>query len=235
MGRPVAEALAARGHEVRVLSRRAPAHPVDLRTGAGLAAALDGVAVVVDASNGPPGRRAAATLVAGSRHLLSAAAAAGVRHHVCLSIVGVDEVSIAYYRLKLEQEAVVRAGAVPWSIVRATQAHPLVDAIVGAFARRRLAPRSGVLLAPVDPGDAGEAIADVAEGTPRLGIVEVGGPEVLTLSELAAQRLAGRRAIELPLPLPPRLGPVLRRGGLVPADPEVRGTKTYERWRATCR
>ncbi|MEU2632071.1 NAD(P)H-binding protein, partial [Kitasatospora sp. NPDC007106] len=107
LGSHVTEELRARGHEVRVLSRRSPEHPVDLTTGAGLAAALAGCEVVVDAANSRSAKGAERTLVDGTRHLLAAERAAGVGHHVCVSIVGCDRVPVGYYAVKTAQERAV--------------------------------------------------------------------------------------------------------------------------------
>jgi nucleoside-diphosphate-sugar epimerase len=99
LGRHVTAELAARGHDVRVLSRGSAQHPVDLVTGQGLAAALDGCAVVIDASNASAPKRAAQVLVEGSRRLLAAEQQAGVSHHVGISIVGCERVPMGYYRI----------------------------------------------------------------------------------------------------------------------------------------
>jgi uncharacterized protein YbjT (DUF2867 family) len=114
IGKPVAMELLARGHEVRALSRSAPAFPVDLTTGAGLDAALDGCDALVDASNaGPAAAAAREVLIDGGRRLLEAAGRAGIGHHVCISIVGIEHVPMPYYEIKVEQEALVRASEVP--------------------------------------------------------------------------------------------------------------------------
>ncbi|MFZ0004087.1 MAG: NAD(P)H-binding protein, partial [Trebonia sp.] len=156
LGRPVAAELSERGHEVRVLSRHAPEYQVDLTTGAGLAAALDGCQVVVDASSSPP-RTAAAVLVAGNRRLLDAGREAGVEHHVCVSIVGCDRLPIGYYRVKTEQEDVVVQGPVPWTIVRATQFHELIAGFFGAAARYGVVPAPRGVLQPIAAADAAHA------------------------------------------------------------------------------
>src|SRR5215831_7631918 len=95
-------------------------HPPASGAAGGLATALAGCDAVVDASNSSS-RKPAGILVDGSRRLLEAEAAAGVKHHVCVSIVGCDQVSMSYFRVKAEQERVVGQGTVPWSIVRSTQ------------------------------------------------------------------------------------------------------------------
>ncbi len=134
LGSLVAAELAGRGHDVRVLSRGAPEYRVDLVTGSGLPGALAGCDVVVDASNNSS-RHAAEVLVAGTRRLLAAEQAAGVRHHVCVSIVGCEQVPMSYFRLKAEQERLAGQGPVPCSIVRATQVHELVLAALTAGGR----------------------------------------------------------------------------------------------------
>src|SRR4029077_15621293 len=116
LGRHVTAELARGGHEVGLLSRSGE-YQVDLSTGAGLAAALAGCDAVVDASNAQ--KNARAVLVDGSRRLLAAAAEAGGAHHVCVSIVGCDQVPMGYYKVKTEQEQTVTDGPVPWSIVQA--------------------------------------------------------------------------------------------------------------------
>jgi len=231
LGRPVAAELSKRGHEVRVLSRHAPEYQVDLTTGAGLAAALDGCQVVVDASNGPP-RAAAATLVAGNRRLLDAGREAGVEHHVCVSIVGCDRLPVKYYKVKTQQEDVVAGGPVPWTIVRATQFHELVATLFGAAARYWVVPALRGVLQPVAAAEAAHAVADVAVGEPRRGRVEVAGPEVIPVGDLAATwlRNVGRQALLVPVPVPGRVGRALRDGWLTAARPDVRGSVTFAAW-----
>jgi len=129
LGSLVLAELTQRGHDVRALSRSAPEYRVDLATGEGLEAALAGCDVVVDASNNSS-RHAADILVGGSRRLLAAEQAAGVKHHVCVSIVGCEQVPMGYFTAKAEQEQVVEQGPVPWSIVRATQFHEYVLAML---------------------------------------------------------------------------------------------------------
>ena len=129
LGSLVAAELGRRGHEIRVLRRSAPEYRVDLATGSGLADALAGCDVVVDASNNSS-RHAAQILVDGSRRLLAAERAAGVGHHVCVSIVGCERVPMGYFQVKAEQEQVVEQGPVPWSMVRATQFHEYVLAML---------------------------------------------------------------------------------------------------------
>jgi uncharacterized protein YbjT (DUF2867 family) len=233
LGRPVADALRSRGHEVRVLSRRGPEYRVDVTTGEGLAEALEGVDVVVDATN-DSSKHAADTLVEGSRRLLAAEEVAGVGHHVCVSIVGCELVPARYLRIKAEQERVVEEGPQPWSIVRATQFHELIDMALAPAARKHLMPVPRVPLQTVASTEVASVVADVAEGAPRRGRVEVVGPEVVDARELARtwRSTTGRRALLLPLPLPGRMGRALRAGALIAERPDVRGTTPFATWLA---
>jgi uncharacterized protein YbjT (DUF2867 family) len=241
LGRTVAADLAARGHDVRVLSRTPPRRPlpdcthyeIDLATGAGLGGALAGVDTVIDASNtAGNGRKAAAVLVGGSRRLLEAEAGAGVGHHVAISIVGVDVVPLSYYRAKLAQERLVETGPVPWSIVRATQFHELLDWLFGATARAGIVPANRFPVAPVDPHVVATVLADAAEAGPGGRLAPVAGPQVRPLGELARAwaRARERRAIALTLPLPGRMGRALRSGALVPGEEAVPGGAGFGEW-----
>jgi uncharacterized protein YbjT (DUF2867 family) len=231
LGRQVAEELRARGHEIRVLSRNAPRYRVDLATGDGLDEALDGCEVVVDASNNNS-KDAAATLVEGTRRLLAAGQAAGVTHHVCVSMVGCELVPMGYCQVKAAQEDVVSRAAVPWTIVRATQFHEYVASMMDAAARHRAVPVPKALLQPVACAEVARVVADVAERGPRRGRTDIGGPEVASLRELAAtwRRAAGKHPALVPLPLPGRLGRALRRGALTTSQPDVRGGLTFTAW-----
>jgi hypothetical protein len=159
LGRQVAAQLRDRGHEVRVLSRSAPEHRVDLRTGAGLEEGLRGCQAVVDASN-DSSRDAARLLVDGTRRLLAAEQAAGVTHHVGVSIVGCELVPLGYFRAKAAQEQVLEHGPLPWTIVRATQFHELAAATLASAGRWRLVPVPPVVLQTVAAAVVGLAARD---------------------------------------------------------------------------
>ena len=222
VGAEAARELEHHGHAVRVLSRHAPEHAVDLRTGRGLAAALDGVDVVVDAANG--NRK---VLVGGTRRLLSAAKEAGVHHYVGVSIIGVDRVGIRYYKAKLAQEELIQRSGVPWTIVRATQFHPYVARIFAASAKLGIVPCLEFPMQPVDPREVGRVLAETAEVEPLLAITQFAGPEVLSGCELARRwRLrTGSRAVSLRLPVTR----ALRSGGLTNPDAR-RGSVTFDTW-----
>jgi uncharacterized protein YbjT (DUF2867 family) len=234
LGRHVTAELAGRGHDVRVLSRSSQDHPVDLISGQGLIAALDGCEAVVDASNASAPKRAAQVLVQGSGRLLAAEQQAGVRHHVCISIVGCERVPMGYYRVKVDQEHVVDQGPVPWSIVRATQFHELAAAALAAASRWHVLPLPDMRLQTVAAAQVAEVVADVASGEPGRGRIQVTGPQVTTAAALARtwKRLTGRRAISVPVPVPGKLGRALRTGGLIAEHADVLGTLTFADWLA---
>lgn len=231
LGRQVAAELVTRGHDVRVLSRTAAEYRVDLTTGAGLGDALAGCEVVVDATNNSS-RTAAATLVAGTGRLLAAGRAAGVGHHVCVSVVGCELVPMGYFRVKAEQEGAVARGTVPWTIVRATQFHEYLATMFGAGARMRALPVPRALLQPVASADVARTVADVAEQEPKGGRVQIAGPEVASARELARawRRATGTRAVLVSLPLPGRPGRALRDGALTVSRPDVRSGVTFADW-----
>jgi uncharacterized protein YbjT (DUF2867 family) len=204
---------------------------VDLATGEGLPRALEGCDVVVDASN-DASRSAARTLVEGSRRLLAAEAAAGVAHHVGVSIVGCERFPSGYFRVKAEQERVVEDGAVPWTIVRATQFHELVATGLASVAAWGLVPLPRALLQTVASEEAARAVADVAQGVPRRRRVAVVGPEVLDLREIAEtwRKISRRRPLLVPIPLFGETGRALRGGALTSERADVRGAVPFAAW-----
>lgn len=240
LGKPLARELAARGDEVRVLSRSAPAklpegvvhHRVDLtRDDGGLAGALTGVEVIVDASNSSP-RNAAPVLVEGTRRLLHNGAQAGARHYVGISIVGCDRVPMAYYKVKVEQEEAIAAGDVPWSLLRATQFHPLLTWAFAQVGRFGIVPTGSARLQPIDPTIVVSRMIELAQAEPAGRVADIAGPEILTLSELAkAWRRAGHRTIPLRIPMVGRIGRPVREGAL--CDPAAAaGGASFEQWLA---
>jgi uncharacterized protein YbjT (DUF2867 family) len=221
-----------RGHQALALSR---ATGVDVRAGTGLADRLAGVDVVVDCLNIKTSSRSRATafFTATTRNLLAAEEVAGVRHHVVLSIVGIDRVRFAYYRAKLAQERLVQSSGRPFTILRAAQFHEfgaqlLERARVGPVVA---APR--MLSAPVAAGEVATALIDLAEGEPLGGIVDIGGPEPLDVPTMIRRLLAvrGPRLQVVPVPLP-GLGRPARTGALVPEDPWRAGEQRYDDWLA---
>jgi uncharacterized protein YbjT (DUF2867 family) len=225
VGAPTVAELLGRGETVRVLSRGAQGVPagaehrrVDLLSGEGLAEALAGADVVIDAASSQKG--AEKTLVEGTRKVLDAGAAAGVGHHLLISIIGIDEVPVGYYKVKLAQEAVVEAGAVPWSILRASQFHQLLDGAFGAAARFGVRPTGRARIQPVDPRVVAERLADAALAPPAGRLPDCAGPRVETLSELSRAWAAARGKHRLGLRVPSwgKIGKGLAGGALCAPD-----------------
>ena len=192
IGRETAAALEKSGHEVVPISRSVG---VDVQSGEGLAAALEGVAAVVDASNTPAQDEAEVLAFFGTatQNLLTAEQAAGVGHHVLLSIVGIDHgQDVPHYAGKRRQEQLVREGAVPFSIVRATQFHDFAAMVAGWAEQDGTATIAPLLVQPIAPGDVGEILAEVAAGAPANGVQEIAGPETHDLVDLARRTYAAR-------------------------------------------
>ena len=228
VGRHVVAALAARGDEPVVLARSTG---VDLVTGSGLDAALDGCDAVVDVATLHTMR--AATAVAwferATGGLVAAARRAGVGHVVLLSIVGVEDVDLGYYVGKRAQERVVRGGDVPWTVVRATQFHEFPGQLLAAQ-RGPVAVVPSMLSSTVAASEVGTHLADVVRSGAQGMATPVRGPQTHRMTELARRLVAatGGRRLVVPLPAPGRTGRGLRSGALVPGEPCVRGVQTFE-------
>jgi len=181
------------GHDALAAS---PASGVDTITREGLAEALSDAQVVVDVANSPSfeDKLAMEFFETSGRNLLAAEAAAGVGHHVALSVVGTDRLqAMGYFRAKLAQERLIKAAGIPYSIVRATQFFEFVGAIaqestVGATVRL-----SPALVQPMASDDVAAALADVTVAAPLNGTVEVAGPERIPLDELVSRFLKATR------------------------------------------
>ncbi|PXA87173.1 NmrA family transcriptional regulator, partial [Nostoc sp. 3335mG] len=146
--------------------------------------------VVIDVSNSPSPDAAMEYFEASSHNLLVAGAAAGVGHHVALSIVGVDRVpGQGYYRAKLAQEALIQASGIPYTIVRATQFMEFLGAIADGSTDKGVVRLPQGLLQPVAAGDVAAFVAEIAVGDPRNGIVEMAGPERAPFGEIVGRYL----------------------------------------------
>jgi uncharacterized protein YbjT (DUF2867 family) len=234
LGRPLVEVLTRAGQPVRVLSRRPPAAtggpPVewvvgDLATGAGLERAVGGARVIVHCATSPRARRVD---VAGTGRLLAAARRAGSPYLVYISIVGVDRVPFRYYRAKLEAERLVEGSGLPWTMLRTTQFHDLILRLLEALARPPvlLLPR-GLRFQPVETREVAERLAALALGQPAGRTTDLGGPQVLTIGELASGylRAAGRRRPVVRVPVPGAAARGFRAGGhLCPEHPDGKRT-----------
>lgn len=176
-------------HEVVAAS---PATGVNTITGEGLADAMRGASVVVDVSNSPSFEAAAvlAFFETSTRNLLAQELAAGVRHHVVLSIVGTERaLDSGYLRAKLAQEGLVRSSTIPYSIVHATQFFEFLKGIADISMHDGKVHLPPVLFQPMAASDVASALARIAEGPPVHGIVEIAGPEPFRLDELVRRRL----------------------------------------------
>ena len=182
--------LRERGHEAVAAS---PDSGVNTLTGEGLADAMKGASVVVDVSNSPSWEEAAVMnfFVTSTRNLLTYEAAAGVGHHVALSVVGTDRLSeSAYFRAKIAQEKLIKGSPIPYSIVHATQFFEFLKGLADISIDGGKVHLPPVLFQPMAADDVAGAVARVATGKPANGIVEIGGPEQFRLDELVRRRLA---------------------------------------------
>jgi uncharacterized protein YbjT (DUF2867 family) len=185
IGTHTVAALERDGHEAVRISRSLG---VDLLTGDGLDDALAGVDAVVDASNAPTADAAETVNYFGTttRNLLAAEQRAGVRHHVLLSIVGIQSIEgNAHYAGKREQERLVTQGPVPWTIVPATQFHDFAAMVTGWVEQDGVAAIAPLLVQPIAPADVGDILAEVATGEPQGRYADVAGPETQDLVDMA--------------------------------------------------
>jgi uncharacterized protein YbjT (DUF2867 family) len=192
IGSKLVEKLRMDGHEPLAAS---PDSGVNALTGEGLAEALEGAQVVVDVANAPVWDDAAVLdfFQTSSRNLLAAETAAGVGHHVALSVVGTDRLpESGYFRAKLAQEEVVKAGPVPYTIVRATQFFEFIGRIADSSADGDTVRLPPALVQPESADDVASTLADVAVGAPLNDTVELAGPESFPLDELARRVLKAR-------------------------------------------
>lgn len=194
IGTKLVRILRERGHEVVAAS---PSTGVNTLTGEGLAMAMAGAQVVVDVANSPSFEAAAAHsfFETSARHVFSAETAAAIRHHVALSVVGLERLpDIGYMRAKLVQEAAIKSSKIPYSIVRATQFYEFIGSIVEAgVAEGGNIRLTSALFQPIAAEDVAAALADVATAAPLNGTIELGGPDSRGLDAFGRQLLAARK------------------------------------------
>jgi uncharacterized protein YbjT (DUF2867 family) len=176
------------GHEVVAAS---PNSGVNTITGEGLKEALAGAQVVIDLANSPSFEDKAVLefFETSGRNLLAAEAAAGVRHHVALSIVGTDRSDNGYFRAKVAQEKLIVASGIPCTIIRSTQFMEFLGGIAASSADGNLVRLSPGLFQPIASDDVAASVAEVALAAPRNGIVEIAGPERAPFNEIVARYL----------------------------------------------
>lgn len=239
-GRAVVDALRAAGDTPVVLAR---ATGVDLTTGDGLVPLLDGVDAVIDVTNvrSTSASRSLAFFETVTTRLLAAERAAGVAHHLALSIVGVDAVDLGYYRGKRRQEELVLGrsaeaggpggpGGPNGTVLRATQFHEFAAQLLAGRGPLVLAPR--MLSQPVAVAEVGRQLVDLAHGEPRGMAPALAGPDRLRMEELVRRlaRVRGDRRPVLPLRVPGRVGRQMTGGALLPSGPGPRGTVSFDEW-----
>ena len=193
IGSKLVNKLREHGHETVAAS---PNSGVNTLTGEGLAEALKDASVVVDVSNSPSWEDAAVMnfFETSTRNLLAAEAAAGVGHHVALSVVGTERLlESGYFRAKIAQENLIKASSIPYSIVRATQFYEFVKGIADLSTKDNEIHLPPALIQPMAADDVASAIVRIAVGPPVNGTVEVGGPEQFRLDELIRHGLASRK------------------------------------------
>src|SRR5438094_5847088 len=184
IGKKVVTNLRQHGHEVVAASPSSGVHTV---TGEGLAQALAGAQVVVDVANAPSWEDNAvlAFFETSGRNLLAAEAAAGVGHHVALSVVGTERLlASGYFRAKMAQENLIKASPVPYTIVRATQFFEFVDGIAQSATDGQTVRLSPALVQAIVSDDVADALSEVTLGVPVKGTIEIASPERLRLHEL---------------------------------------------------
>ncbi len=237
LGRAVTRYLLDDGRQVRGLSR----HPLqegavawvagDLLTGAGMEQALAGVDAIVHCATDLRHPRVDSE---GTQKLIDAAQRAGAPHLVYISIVGADRIPLGYYRAKVEAESKVRAGGLPWTILRATQFHQLLISALEVLARLPvLMVPAETRFQPVDPEEVAQELARLASGDARELVPDFGGPELRSSLELARTYLVakGKQRPVLAVKLPGKIAGGYRQGGHLTPNRAV-GRRTWEQFLA---
>jgi uncharacterized protein YbjT (DUF2867 family) len=188
IGTNLVNRLRQQGHDVVAAS---PASGVNTITREGLTEALSGAQVVVDVANSPSFEDKAVLefFETSGRNLLAAEAAAGVRHHVALSIVAIDRTDNGYFRAKVAQEKLIEASGILYTIIRATQFMEFLGGIADSSADGNIVRLPPVLFQPIAADDVAAIVAEVALAPPRNGIVEIAGPERAPFNEIVARYL----------------------------------------------
>jgi uncharacterized protein YbjT (DUF2867 family) len=209
LGRQIVIQLRNQGHRARILTRHPKGHvdavQGDLATGAGLVKAVAGMDAIIHAATQLSNLKA--TDVVGTRRLLAMGRDAGIKHVVYISIVGMEGVAYPYYKTKLAAEVVVKENILPWSILRATQFHTLMETFLGAFA---ITPLFAAVpfkwqFQPVDPSEVAARLVGVVTKEPAGMLPDFGGPEVRDFKSIATSWLkakkSNKRLVNLPMPL----------------------------------
>jgi uncharacterized protein YbjT (DUF2867 family) len=232
IGSKLVNKLREHGHEAVAAS---PNSRVNTLTGEGLAEAMQDASVVVDVTNSPSWEDAAVLrfFETSTRNLLSYEAAAGVGHHVALSVVGTQRLSESgYFRAKIAQEKLIQESTIPYSIVQATQFFEFLKGLADISMIGGKVHLPPVLFQPMAADDVASAVGKVAVGRPVNGTVEIGGPEQFRLDELVQRRLATlndpREVIADPNAR--YSGAKISERTLVPGNNARLGETTFETW-----
>jgi uncharacterized protein YbjT (DUF2867 family) len=232
IGSKLVEKLKQKGHDALVA---APNTGVNTITGEGLAEALAGAEVVVDVANSPSFEDQAAMdfFQTAGKNVTAAEIAAGIRHHIALSVVGTDRLQASgYFRAKLAQEQLIKSSPIPYTIVHATQFFEFIRSIAGFSIKDGAVHVPPVRFQPIAADDVASAIAEIALGAPIDGTVEIGGPERFTLDEAVGKVLAfdhDDRSVVAD-PTASYFGVQVTDRELVPADGARLGSTTLDWW-----
>jgi len=232
IGSKLVAKLRERGHEAISASLDTG---VNTLTGQGLATALEGASVAADVSNSPSFEDAPAMefFQTSTGNLLAAESAAGIGHHVALSVVGTERMpDSGYFRAKMVQERLIEDSPIPYSIVHATQFFEFVDGIVDLATSGNEVRLAHVLFQPMAAHDVASAVADVTVGPPLNGIVEIAGPQQFRLDELIRTTLRERHDPRdvITDPHSPYSGAELQERTLVPAAGARLGETRFDDW-----
>jgi uncharacterized protein YbjT (DUF2867 family) len=232
IGKKVVLNLRQRGHEVVAAS---PSSGVNSVTGEGLAQALAAARVVVDVSNAPSWEDNAvlAFFETSGRNLVAAEAAAGVGHHVALSVVGTERLlASGYFRAKLAQEELIKASPIPYTIVRATQFFEFVGDIAKLATEGQTVRLPPALMQPIAADDVAAVLAEVALAKPLHGTVELAGPEPIRQDDLVQQFLKATGDTRTVITDPQALyyGIAVNDQSLTPGDHPRLGSTRFEDW-----
>lgn len=232
IGAKLVAQLRGQGHEAVAAS---PASGVNALTGEGLAEALKGAAAVVDVTNSPSWEDAAVLsfFETSTRNQLAYEAAAGVKHHVALSVVGTDRMlTSGFFRAKMAQENLIKNSSVHYTIVRATQFFEFIKAIADFSTAGNKVPMPTALIQPMAADDVASAVGRVATGAPAKGTVEIGGPEKFRLDELVRKCLAAYKDPREVVtdPKAPYYGVAVSEKTLIPGDGAQLGQTRFAAW-----
>ena len=232
IGAKLVNNLRQRGHEVVAAS---PKSGVNTFTGEGLTEALTGAQVVVDVANAPSWEDKAVMefFQTAGRNLLAAEAAAGVRHHVALSIVGDDRLPASgYLRAKVAQENLIKASGIPFTIVRSTQFFEFAKGLVQSATEGQTVRLSSALMQPIAADDVAAALTDVALAEPANDTIEIAGPDPIRMDELARRFLSATRdPRKVTTDVHARyFGTELNDQSLTPGDNARLGPTRFEKW-----